>query len=59
MTTNKPPLLSDEGVRKALEKISPQQILFYQSSYEESSIAWNEFIAQAQREADIKWYKSK
>lgn len=53
----KPPLLSDEEIRARLKELPANSILFYQSSYEESSIKWNEFIAQAQRELDIKYYE--
>ena len=48
-------LLKDDEIRAELEKIPPQRILFYQSSYEESSIEWNEFIARAQLKKVVEW----
>ena len=53
----KPPLLSNEEIRSKVKGMPPKLFLFYESSYEESSIDWNEFIAKAQRELDIKYYE--
>lgn len=39
--------LTDEEIRSKVSSLPPNKILYYQSSYEESSIEWNDFIAQA------------
>lgn len=44
--------LSDDDIRAKVKALPPEKILFYQSSYGESSISWNEFVAQAQLETD-------
>ena len=40
-------LLADNEIRQELDKL-PNGNLFLPSAYEETSIAWNEFVARAQ-----------
>jgi len=51
-----PPVLGDEEIRARISKL-PNTDMFIPSAYEETSIAWNEFVAQAQRDADVEYYK--
>lgn len=47
-------LLTDEEIRGEIAKLPPTD-LYTPSAYEESSIAWNEFISKAQLKKVAEW----
>ena len=47
-------LLADNEIRQELDKL-PNGNLFLPSAYEETSIAWNEFIARTQLKKVVEW----
>ena len=50
-------LLTDEDIREAIAKLPPAN-LFIPSAYEETSVAWDEFVAKAQLKKVAEWINS-